>query len=206
VPYPSRINFRGKHKVGARQPAGFVRPDRHAHFAPRQVNVGMVPLGFRNGADAVRKRQRLREIGKRELLLEVMLIDDAPVAAELFRQRRQLLPFQRRHAAAAGNAGLLRQGPPQLALGDPGRELPGRHAMAERFHTIDVDDRHIVRELRLQQGIVVDIDQRDRQRQMMQHRGRAHGRFRGIAQRTIVAHVERHLMSHRVNSLAFEDT
>ena len=86
-----------------------MRPDRDADFSPRQVDVGMMSLRFRDRADAVRKRQRLREIGKRELLLQMMLLDYAPVAAELLRQRRQLIALQRRHAAAARNAGLLRQ-------------------------------------------------------------------------------------------------
>ena len=103
------IDLRRKHKVGARQSAGFVRPDRDPHFPPRQVNVRMMSLLFRDRADAIRERQRLREIGKRELLLQMMLVDDAPIAAELLRQRRQLLAFQRRHAAAARDARLLRQ-------------------------------------------------------------------------------------------------
>jgi hypothetical protein len=69
----------------------------------------MMSLLLRDRAGAVRKRQRPREIGERELLLQMMFVDDAPAAAELLRQRGQLLPFHRRHAAAARHARLLRQ-------------------------------------------------------------------------------------------------
>jgi hypothetical protein len=77
--------------------------------------------------------------------------------------------------------------------------------MAERFRAVDIDDRHIVIELLLQRRIVVDIDKRDREWQLVQDYGRTYRGFRGIAEWAIVACVERHFMIHRVNSAA-EDT
>src|ERR1051325_8050676 len=100
--YLQPFDFRGEDEVAAREAVDLVRPDLDAHVSPRQIDVGMVPFLFRDRADAVRERERAGEVRERKLFLEMMLIHDPPAAAQLAFERPQLVPFQRRHASAAG--------------------------------------------------------------------------------------------------------
>ena len=67
----------------------------------------MVALLLGDRSDLVREGERLREVGEAKLPLEVVLVDDAPLRAELACERGQLLPFHRRDAAAARDAFLI---------------------------------------------------------------------------------------------------
>ena len=66
-----------------------MRPDRDAELAPRDVQIRMVVLLLGERADLVREGERAGEVAEAILLLEVMLVDGAPAAAELREQRRE---------------------------------------------------------------------------------------------------------------------
>jgi hypothetical protein len=76
------IGLRREEKIALRQAIDFVRPDFDLAFAPRQVKIGMVPLGLGDGTDLVDKCQRLREILERVQPFEVALRVQGPSAAE----------------------------------------------------------------------------------------------------------------------------
>src|SRR5688572_28460827 len=138
------IDLRSQDEVASRQTVDLVRPDSHDHFSPRQVYVGMMAFAFCNRADRIREGQRLREIGKAENFLEMVLVDDLPGSAELFRDRAKLLAFQRRHAAAAWDTFLLRKLGRNDAASHKLRERGRIDSMPERLGTIDDDNWHIV--------------------------------------------------------------
>src|SRR5262245_61433726 len=64
----------------------------------------MVPDALGEIADAVRERQRLLEVLEGVLLLEVMVIDHVPLAAEIGQEGLDLAVVERRHAAFAWHA------------------------------------------------------------------------------------------------------
>src|SRR5262249_47499997 len=72
-------------------------------LAPREVNVGMGALLFRHDADAVHEGESRFEIGKQIGLDNMMLVDDLTIG-DLGGELPQLLTFEGRHAAAAGDA------------------------------------------------------------------------------------------------------
>lgn len=64
----------------------------------------MVSLLLGKRADAIREIERLAKVLEPELLLEVMVVDDAPVGPQLLSKARELFPFQRRNASATRDA------------------------------------------------------------------------------------------------------
>src|SRR5437763_1956704 len=72
------IDLRGQNEIAARQAVDGVRPDRDAHFAPRQKDVGVMSLLLGDRPDFVREGQRLRKVGKSKFLLEMMFLHDLP--------------------------------------------------------------------------------------------------------------------------------
>ena len=68
----------------------------------------MMSLFFSECSHPVDKLQRLLEVGKGEGASDVVLLDHAPLG-NLLVQRLELFALERRHAAGAGNAFLVRQ-------------------------------------------------------------------------------------------------
>src|SRR5438045_463930 len=80
--------------------------DDGVHSAPGQAQIGMVALGFGDGAGAVHEIERGFEIGEQERLLDVMSFDHFPVR-ELGRELLQSFAFERRDAATARDTVLI---------------------------------------------------------------------------------------------------
>jgi hypothetical protein len=81
--------------------------DLETHLAPAQVDVGVVALLFGHRPDAVREGEGLGKVVERVFLFQVVLVHHLPAAAEYVEQGSDLIPLERRHAAAAGDAVLL---------------------------------------------------------------------------------------------------
>ena len=100
------VNLCGHDEVALGEAVDLVRPKRDFGFAPGEQNVGMMPLLFGQSAQAIHEIERLLEIGKGERASDVVLVDHAPVGDD-FVQRLEVLAFERRHAAAAGDTFLV---------------------------------------------------------------------------------------------------
>ena len=103
------VNLCCKDKIAFHQPINFVGPDGDHHAAPRKVDVGVVALLLGKRANAVGERQRFGKIGEGELLPQVVLVHDFPVATKPFMDQFQIIPSQRRNAPFARDAILLEQ-------------------------------------------------------------------------------------------------
>ena len=67
----------------------------------------MVPLAFRELADAIRERQRGREVRKCVLPFEMMLLDHRPATVELLQERTDFVTGQCRNTAATRDVSAL---------------------------------------------------------------------------------------------------
>src|ERR1035437_7419359 len=97
------VDFGGKNKIALGQAVDLVGPNLDFDLAPRQVQVGMVPLLFGNRAHAVDKVQGRPEIGEPVRLRQMMLIHHLP-AGQLRQHFPQLLAFEWRDATPARHA------------------------------------------------------------------------------------------------------
>src|SRR5467141_2101926 len=73
------VDLGGHDEIAFGQAVDAVRPQRDFHFAPREQNVGMMALLFREDSDAVHEVERLLEIWKFEGARAVVFVDDLPV-------------------------------------------------------------------------------------------------------------------------------
>ena len=85
-----------------------MRPDRDLHLAPAQQNVRMMSLFLGQFSHSIDKCQRGSEIWKLVSAAEMVLVHHLPLG-RLRLHLLQLLALQRRNAAAARNAMLIRQ-------------------------------------------------------------------------------------------------
>src|SRR5436190_15228133 len=113
---------------------------------------------FGNRPDFVRECERLREIGKREFLLETMLVDDAPVAAEVFGEGEELVAFDGGDTTAAWDTFFIRESGRHACSFHIRGEFRRIDAMTKRFPAVDEDYRNVVRVLTAEIFIGVDVD------------------------------------------------
>src|SRR3954468_22987480 len=83
-----------------------MRPKRNFRLTPRQQNIGMMALLFRQGSHVVHEIQRLLEVRKLELAVQVMALRDRPLRNFLVKIF-QVLSLERRNSTAAGDAFLV---------------------------------------------------------------------------------------------------
>src|SRR5882724_3345049 len=103
------VGLGSKDKIAFGQAVNFVRPDFQLHFAVTEENVGMMPLFLSDFADAIGEFERFSEIGKLELLFQMLSVNDLPAAVQLFFHFVQRAAFESRRAAVAGGAFFLCQ-------------------------------------------------------------------------------------------------
>jgi hypothetical protein len=103
------IDLRSQDEVVFRQTIDLVAPDRDSHAAPREMNVGMMSLFFRQSADSVGESQCFSKIFEGKEFLKVMLVNHLPVIGQLLQQLGQSLSFQRRHSAFARDTCFFRK-------------------------------------------------------------------------------------------------
>jgi len=78
-----------------------MRPESDFSFSPREKDIRMVAFAFGDFADSIYEIQRLLEIRKTKLAMNVVLVGDGPVGnalVELF----EFFSAKRRRAPAAG--------------------------------------------------------------------------------------------------------
>src|SRR6266540_610913 len=112
------VALRREDEVALAQSVDRMGPDLQAHRAPRQMDVRMVPLVFRQLAHAVRERQGAHEIRKLVALGQVVVRLGLP-ALQLPQERPDLLRRQRRDVSLTRHAVLLRElhaTPPENSL------------------------------------------------------------------------------------------
>src|SRR5258708_9048917 len=196
------IALGGQHEVATRQSVDLVRPDLDAHLAPGEMDVGVMTFLLGESPYPIGECKRGGEIGELVVRGEMMTFDDAPGWVELGQERLALRGRQRRNAAAARHArlrGECRLRPYDLGrcgsklTQDVVRELADIYMMAKGLPPIDIDDRHVVGEARLQRRLEVDVDLVQGHRQAMQRHRRAHGSLCLLAQRTVAARIKRYV-------------
>lgn len=96
------IGLGRKDEIALGQSVNLVGPDCYLDQPPRQRDVRMMALLLRHFSDTHGKVQRPPEVLERIRLLEVMLVDDLPTAAQLELIGDEFVPLQRGHPAAAG--------------------------------------------------------------------------------------------------------
>ena len=72
------VEFRSQDEIAFRQAVDLVRPDLYSDFAPRQVEIRMMPLLLGNGPGFVYEIERLLEIREGVSFLQMVLVDDVP--------------------------------------------------------------------------------------------------------------------------------
>src|ERR1700683_242145 len=97
------VDLRGHDEIALGEAIDLVRPERDFRFAPGQQNIRMVPLLLGQRTHTIHEIERLLKVGKWEGASDVVLVDHAPLRND-FVHRLDLLPFERRHSAAAGDA------------------------------------------------------------------------------------------------------
>src|SRR6185369_11507744 len=97
------VDLRRQNKITLGQPVDLVRVGFHVHATPGQRDVRMMSLGLGDCTHAVDEIERRLEVGEKEVLGDVVLVDHLPVR-HLRRELLQLRAFERRHAAAARHA------------------------------------------------------------------------------------------------------
>src|SRR5437879_4963321 len=95
-------------EVALRQPLDFMREDLDPDFAPGKRQVRMMALLLGHLPHAIDVVESLPEVREEKALFEVVLLDDLPIG-NLGRQFPEFLSLQRRRAAHAGNAFLIRE-------------------------------------------------------------------------------------------------
>ena len=97
------VDFRGHNEVALGKAVDLVRPHGNLGFAPRQQNVGMVPLFFGERSHAIHEFERLLEVGKSVGASEMVLVDYTP-ERNFAVHCLEFPALERRHSAAARNA------------------------------------------------------------------------------------------------------
>src|SRR5688500_11735327 len=138
------IDLGSEHEIAPREPIDLVRPDRHGHLPPGQVDVGVMSFPLGDRADSVRERESLSEVRRTKLLLEMMFLDDPPAGAKLGCDGLQLIATHRGYSTAAWNTAFGGQRGNAASSPDVVGELLRVHTMAERFNPVDLDDRNVV--------------------------------------------------------------
>jgi hypothetical protein len=102
------VNLRGEDEVVLRQAADRVRPDLHGHMTkPFEMQIGMMPFGLSNGADAIEELQGDGEILGAPFPPNSFAIGRQRPIGELRQERIDPRSVEGRHACFAGKAVFL---------------------------------------------------------------------------------------------------
>ncbi len=80
--HEQRFDLCGQDKIALGQAIHLVRPEREPNPPPRQIDIRVVRMRFRNRTHEIGKLQRLPEIGKAEFFVQMMLANHQPVMTE----------------------------------------------------------------------------------------------------------------------------
>src|SRR5579872_3402662 len=97
------IEFRCQDKIAFRQSIDLVGPDLDVDLAPREQQIGMMPLLLRHRAGAVDEIEGGLEVGKGEAAGDMVAVDHLPIG-HLGLHGFQRFAGERRDPSAAGNA------------------------------------------------------------------------------------------------------
>ena len=103
------LNLRGHYEIAFREAVDLVGPERDLHFAPGEIDIGMMILSLGHFPHAIRKVERLAEVFEFIFFFKMMFLHDLPLVSELPRKFFQRIALQWRHSALARHARLTRQ-------------------------------------------------------------------------------------------------
>jgi hypothetical protein len=89
-----RVYLGSEDEIAFAEPVDFVRPDCHFHLAPGKADVRMMTLLFSQLADSVGEGERLAKIFEREVLFQMMFVDDFPADSKFLRNSASASPFR----------------------------------------------------------------------------------------------------------------
>lgn len=100
------VNLGCHNEIAFGQAVNLVGPQSDAHLAPSEQNIGMMAFLLRDLTDAIYKCERLLEIWKTKLAVEMMFVGDLPVR-NLLVKSYQCSSLESRYTARAWHAFLV---------------------------------------------------------------------------------------------------
>jgi len=73
------VDLRGQDEIALGKAVDLVGPDRDAGLSPGEIDVGMMPLFFSDGAHLIHKLEGGLEVRKLKLPFNMMVFDDLPL-------------------------------------------------------------------------------------------------------------------------------
>src|SRR5579884_2251912 len=91
------VDLGREYEIALRESVYFVGPNFHSHFAPREIDIGVMALLFGDRAHFVREIERRLEIRELEFPFNMVTADHVPML-DFSGQRFDLFGGQRRHS------------------------------------------------------------------------------------------------------------
>ena len=77
------VDLRCHDEIALGEAVDLVRPQRYLRFSPRQQDVRVMPLLFRQRANTIDELECLGEVGELVLASEMVFLDDVPLGNDL---------------------------------------------------------------------------------------------------------------------------